>query len=155
MYSFNATKIVNFPADLVYNIVLDIEKYPDFLPWCRSATIISRMSDYFIAELVICFKGITEKYRSKVIYNNIDNVYTINVEGISSPFKSLKNIWRIKDKPDQLIKTEVYFDIRFEFQSKLLNMFIGKVFSMAMQQMIDAFSIRAKYLSNSAVTDFS
>lgn len=130
-----------YKAEAINQIILDVERYPEFLPWCSSAKIILKEEDYFIAELSILFKGFAEQYKSRIIPNRKNDIYSIEVEAISGPFKFLKNNWKIKSIND---KSEVDFYISFQLKSKILDMVIGTVFSIAVEKMMNAFEMRAK-----------
>lgn len=144
MHSFQETRIMPYKADLIDDIIMDIEKYPEFLPWCQKAKIISKNDDFLTAELSVEFKGFTENYISKVNREDKDGRYYIEVVAISGPFKLLKNIWSIKQLDNG---AEVDFSIDFEFKSRILDMIIGMVFSIATEKMIGAFEARADELS--------
>jgi coenzyme Q-binding protein COQ10 len=144
MHSFRETRIMPYRAELIRDIILDIEKYPEFLPWCKSAKIIEpKNEDFLTAELVIEFSGFVENYVSKVVTNCEKDSYTIKVVAISGPFKHLNNIWQIKQLDNG---TKVDFSIDFAFKSRILGIIVGMVFSVATEKMIGAFESRASSL---------
>ena len=145
MHSFRETRIMPYKADLISQIIMDIEKYPEFLPWCQKARIILQNDDFLTAELCVEFKGFTESYVSKVTKNTKSGEHYIEVVAISGPFKLLKNIWSIKQLDNG---AEVDFSIDFEFKSRILDVVIGMVFSTATEEMIGAFEARADKLSS-------
>lgn len=144
MHSFKETKVMPYKAKLINEIVIDIEKYPDFLPWCKKAKIIAKNDDFVTAELFLEFKGFTESYVSKVMTSFENNSYCIEVVAISGPFKLLKNIWTIKQLDNG---TKVDFSIDFVLKSRILDMIVGMVFSVAAEKMVGAFEARADELS--------
>ncbi len=144
MRSFQETRIMPYDAGLIYNIVMDIEKYPQFLPWCSSAVILSKNEEYLTAKLVVEFKNFSESYVSKVFSHQTSEGYDIEVQAISGPFRYLRNIWQIKSLNNA---SEVKFSIDFEFKSIIMDILIGIVFSTATEKMIVAFEARAKELS--------
>ncbi len=146
MTSFIKTKILPHNADKIYKLVMDIEKYPEFLPWCKNAKITKIISDENLqADLLIHFKGFFEKYSSNVIHSKNDNMYEINVRAISGPFKNLENVWKISKIDEE--NCEVNFFIEFEFNSFFLGKMIGMIFEKACEKMMDAFEERAKKIS--------
>lgn len=153
MQKYNETRQVSFPAELIKEIVLDVEQYPEFIPWCSSAKILSgdTKEQTIKAELEIDFKAIQESYISKIHYFTDDNgCYNIEVQALSGPFSKLDNIWRIAPLPDA--KANIEFSIEFAFKSALLNMFSGVFFSLATEKMINAFILRAeKLVSNKKI----
>ena len=144
MHSFKEQRIMPYNFELIKDIIMDIEKYPDFLPWCDHATILSKTDQYITAELTVSFKSFSENYISKVLLEKNNDEYIIQAEAISGPFEYLQNIWNIKRHNNASI---VNFSIDFQFKSKILNKLIGIVFSKATEKMIAAFEERAKNLS--------
>ena len=148
MHSFKETKLMPHDAELLSQIVMDIEKYSEFLPWCSSAVILSKEDNLIVAKLEINFKGFSESYISRVIKEQTDNSYLITAEAISGPFRYLKNSWHIKQLQNG---SEINFSIDFEFKSTILDMLIGLIFSVATKKMIAAFEDHANRLSQSIV----
>lgn len=131
-----------YTADQLFDLVADVEKYPEFLPWCVGARIRKRDGDVFFADLVIGFKMIRERYTSKVTLDRdakrIDVVYT---EG---PFQYLNNHWAFIPNADGT--TTIDFFVDFEFKSKILQKVIGTLFNEAVKLMVGAFEKRANQL---------
>jgi len=143
MPSFSKTKILPHSAEKIYKLVMDIEKYPEFLPWCKNAKITKVISDENLqADLLIHFKGFFEKYSSNVIHSKSDDTYEVNVRAISGPFKNLENLWKISKIDEK--NCEVDFFIEFEFNSIFLGKMIGMIFEKATEKMMDAFEERAR-----------
>lgn len=145
MHSFKEVRKMPYKASDISDIVLDVEKYPEFLPWCSSARVISVNDGCIIADLTTEFKGFTENYCSEITTRKEGGFFIINVEAISGPFKYLKNSWKIKSLNNEC---EVDFSIAFEFKSKILGMVVGMVFSTATKKMISAFEARARQLKS-------
>lgn len=143
MHSFKEVRKMPYKAEDIVDIILDIEKYPEFLPWCSSAKVISRENNSIVADLIVEFKGFLENYRSQITSHKEDDYFLISVEAISGPFEYLRNSWKIKNLNNGC---EIEFFIAFEFKSKILGMVIGMVFSIATEKMISAFEDRAKQL---------
>ena len=143
MPTLTQLKTLPYPAHKIYELVMDIEKYPEFLPWCKQAKIIKKISeDNLHADLLINFKNFFEKYRSDVRYKNAgDGVYFIDVVAIEGPFKKLVNQWKIRHLEDE--KCEIEFFIDFEFNSFLLTKLIGPIFEKSASKMMSAFEERA------------
>lgn len=148
MHSFKDTRLLPYEAKLVKDIILDIEKYPEFLPWCSEAKLLSQSEKELTAQLTISYKFFRETYTSVVITTDTPEEYTINVEAISGPFKKLKNFWSIRKINNQC---EVKFSIDFEFKSVILDAVIGTFFSMATNKTIKAFETRAYHISKTGV----
>jgi coenzyme Q-binding protein COQ10 len=144
MPTLTQKKILPYSAQKIHELLMDIEKYPEFLPWCKQAKIIERISDKNLhADLLVNFKNFFEKYRSDVKHGKIaDDIYFVDVEAIQGPFKKLINQWKIRDLKDG--NCEVEFFIDFEFNSIFLSKIIGAIFERAVEKMMSAFEERAK-----------
>lgn len=141
MPSFQQTKILPFKPQELFNLVWDIEAYPQFLPWCAASRIISENNNRLIAELVIQLKGFSESYRSQVTSEYINEIYSVNTIAISGPFKYLKSNWKFIPNS---CGTELSFSIDFKMKSVILDKLIGTYFIQATEKMIAAFENRAK-----------
>ena len=108
----NQQKILNYNAKDLYNLVLDIEKYPDFLPWCTASRIISNNKGRIIADLIIQYKYFNDTFRSFVDFNN--NNLTISIKYTEGPLKSLYTDWTFI-KLDQG-KTLIKFNVNLKFK---------------------------------------
>ena len=128
-------------------MVLDIEKYPDFVPWCLNGKIYSSVDNgntiEIIADLTIGKSFFNETYKSFVTYNKKLN--TILVKNIDGPLKHLENKWLFKEKGKN---SEINFSIDFELKSKILNLFITKSFDLGLKKIAEAFEKRAIDLFN-------
>ena len=127
------------------NLVLDIEKYPIFIPYCLDSKIHERNDKgdiiYIVADLTIG-KGIfKDTYKSDVRYNKKND--TIHVTNIDGPLKYLENNWKFNQK-DSL--TEVTFDVDFELKNKFLNIIMTKSFQYGLNKIADAFQKRSEEL---------
>lgn len=147
MPSFTQSRILPYPAQAIYDLVMDIEKYPEFLPWCKQVRIIEKISETNLqADLLVNFKNFFEKYRSDVKHGQVaENNYFIDVVAIEGPFKKLINQWRIHELESQ--KCQVDFFVDFEFNSFFLTKMIGSIFERATVKMMAAFEERAKTVS--------
>ncbi len=148
MPAFQDSKILPYKAEMVNNIILDIEKYPEFLPWCKNATVVSSNNNKIIADLIISFNFISKGYRSSIVTGEDDKNFTIEIESISGLFKQLKSNWVIEKLNNQC---KVSFFIDFEFESVVMNKIVGAFFSLAVEKMIHAFEDRAAIISGNTV----
>lgn len=127
------------------NIVADVEKYPEFLPWVAKVRIIKKYSDDdFIAELLVKFSAFSQKYTSQVIVSRPiikGEQAQINVELVEGPFKNLKTVWQfIPIPPDEGgNQTQINFELDFEFKNSFFERLIGTVFEKATIKMTSAF----------------
>ena len=131
--------------DLI-ELVLDIEKYPEFVPFCFDAKIYENKQDgdlqKIIADLTIGKGPFKDTYKSDVAYNKkTDSIYVKNIEG---PLNHLTNNWTFSDKNNGI--TEVTFDIDFEIKNKFLNSLMIVSFQFGLEKIADAFQKRAEEL---------
>ncbi len=143
MPALTQTKTLPYSAQKIYELVMDIEKYPEFLPWCRQAKIIEKISQENLrADLLINFKNFFERYRSDVKHGESRiGEYFVDVVAIEGPFKKLINKWEFRDLENG--KCEVKFFIEFEFNSLFLTKMISPIFEKAAEKMMTAFEERA------------
>jgi coenzyme Q-binding protein COQ10 len=146
MACLQETKILPYTAKQMFDMVIDVEKYSEFLPWCKNAKIIQHHAkDNFEAELLINFKSFYEKYTSDVVFRKISqHEYFVEVIAIKGPFKSLVNKWRFHEIDNSHCKVDFFLD--FEFNSKILSKMFGAIFGSATKKMMLAFELRAKEL---------
>ena len=143
MPTLTQTKTLPYSAKKMYDLVMDIEKYPEFLPWCKQTKIVEKISDENLrADLLINFKSFFEKYRSDVKHANpASGHYFIDVVAIDGPFKKLINKWEFREIENE--KCEVKFFIEFQFNSFFLEKMLGSIFERATEKMMNAFEERA------------
>ena len=134
--------MVAFPAALMYAVVSNVEKYPEFLPWVVALRVLSRREDGLAAEMAVGYGALRERYISDVTLDPIQ--HRIDVVQTKGPFKTLENHWRFTDTGQGC---EVEFAIAFEFKSRLLHGVAGHAFEKVMLKMADAFEARAAALS--------
>lgn len=131
-----------YTPDQLFQLVADVEHYPEFLPWCVASRIRKRDGDVFFADLVIGFKMIRERYTSKVVLNPAAR--RIDVQYTEGPFHHLDNHWIFVPAEDGGTTIDFYVD--FEFRSKLLQKVIGTLFNEAVKLMVASFEKRAKQM---------
>ena len=135
------TRILPYTPEQVFELVADVERYPEFLPWCLACRIRKRDSENsFTADLVVGFKMVREQFTSKV---TLDRPRAIVVEYLQGPFEYLRNDWKFSPCPEG---TKVEFFLSFEFRSRLLQAVIGALFEEAVRRMVGAFEARAGQL---------
>lgn len=130
-----------YSQEQLFALVADVEKYPEFLPWCLASRIRKREGDIFWADLVIGFKMVRERFTSKV---SLSGPGRIDVTYTDGPFRYLNNHWLFEPDPDGGCWIDFYVD--FEFRSKMLQKLIQPLFSEAVSRMVAAFETRATVL---------
>jgi coenzyme Q-binding protein COQ10 len=145
MPTHSEKKILPYTPQQMYDLVADVARYPEFLPWCAAARIRSRRQQGEIeimeADLVISFKVFRERFGSRVTL--YPQEMRIDTEYLDGPFKYLESNWRFHPAD---AGTEIEFFVDFEFRNKVLQGVIGLVFYDAMQRVVRAFERRAHEL---------
>ena len=140
----NEEKIVSFNKEQMFNLVADIDKYSDFLPWCNKSTIIKSEvvgeNTIVVADLEIGYGQLIYTYRSNVILDKSKNF--IKVNHIEGPFNYLENEWRFEEISSK--SSKITFSIDFELNVKIFDILITKFFDKAFQKMVDSFHQRAE-----------
>lgn len=135
-------RLLPYRQDQVFDLVADVERYPEFLPWCLACRIKRRESSkLFTADLIIGFKMIRERFTSRVTLYRPDRIDVTYQDG---PFRYLNNHWRFDVAENGGCAIDFYID--FEFKSKTLQKVIGTLFNEAVQRMVNAFEHRADHL---------
>ena len=138
-------RLIECNKDQLVDLVLDIEKYPEFVPFCLDAHVYEKNKDEdlisIIADLTIGKGPFKDTYKSDVKFNKKDNI--IKVINIGGPLNHLENIWYFKESKNG---TEIYFDIDFEIENKFLNKVMTKSFQFGLDKIADAFQKRAEEL---------
>ena len=136
-------RIIDKKKDQLIEFVLDIEKYPEFIPFCLGSKVYDRKEEnnkiLIIADLTIGNGAFSDTYKSDVRFNKNDD--TINVTNLEGPLKHLQNNWKFIEKNNM---TEVYFDVDFEIKNKFLNLLMEKTFEFGLNKIADAFQKRAE-----------
>ncbi len=134
-------KLLPYTPEQLYGLVIDIERYPEFLPWCLGARVKSRREDLIVADLVIGFKMFRERFTSRVSPNRAAR--RIDVTYAEGPFRYLENHWVFEEHPEGCL---IDFYVDFEFRSKLLQKVIESLFHEAVRRMVHSFETRARDL---------
>jgi coenzyme Q-binding protein COQ10 len=136
-------RVINKKKDKLIEFVLDIEKYPEFIPFCLASKVYERINKgdkiLIIADLTIGKGPFSDTYKSDVRFNKKND--TINVTNIDGPLKHLQNNWKFVETDST---TEVYFDVDFEIKNKFLNLLMEKSFEFGLNKIADAFQNRAE-----------
>jgi coenzyme Q-binding protein COQ10 len=135
---------VPYRPDQIFDLVADVARYPEFLPWCVGARIRTRTETEMVADLTIGFGPFRESFTSRVVlYRPAQPVaeHRIGVRYENGPFRYLTNQWRFEPEGSGC---RVHFHVDFEFRSRLLQMAIGAVFHEAVRRMVAAFLARAR-----------
>ena len=133
-------RVLPYAPEQLFTLVADIERYPEFLPWCVGARITERRADLIVADLIIGFRVFRERFTSRV---SLDRPRRIDVAYADGPFRYLNNHWVFEDVPGGC---RIDFFVDFEFKSRLMQRLIEVLFSEAVRRMVGAFEKRARDL---------
>ena len=142
-------KLIECKKEQLIDLVLDIEKYPEFVPFCVDAKVYEKKDKgsllLIIADLTIGKGPFKDTYKSDVKYNKKeDSIYVTNLDG---PLNHLENKWQFKEEKNL---TEISFEIDFELKNDFLNIVMTKSFQFALDKIADAFQKRAENLFSKA-----
>ena len=138
-------KLIECKKEQLINLVLDIEKYPEFVPFCIGAKVYEKKVKgnllLIVGDLTIGKGPFKDTYKSDVKYNKkLDSIFVTNLDG---PLKHLENTWHFKEENNI---TEVSFEVDFELKNEFLNIVLTKSFQFALDKIAEAFQKRAENL---------
>jgi|SRR5579863_676955 len=140
-------RVLPYTPEQLFALVADVERYPEFLPWCVGARIRERAPGLIIADLMIGFRIFRERFTSRVA---LDPPRRIDVTYTEGPFRYLDNHW-VFDKVPGGCRIDFFVD--FEFKSRILQHVIGLLFHEAVRRMVGAFEHRAQQLYGTSTGD--
>lgn len=135
------TRRLPYSAEQMFDLVSDVARYGEFLPWVAAVRVRSNSETEMVADLVVGFKGISERFTSRVHKERPNHIHVDYLEG---PLQHLTNDWKFR--PDGEGGTLVDFCVDFAFKSRIFEMLAGQVFDRALRRMIGAFETRAAAL---------
>ncbi|API58956.1 ubiquinone-binding protein [Tardibacter chloracetimidivorans] len=141
MLKHSETRELPYSPDQMFDLVSDIGSYAQFLPWVVGVRIRSRTEQEILADLLVGFGPLREKFTSRV---TLDRPGSIDVEYIEGPMKYLHNDWRFQ--PDGKGGSIVDFNVEFAFRNRMLDTLAGRFFDEALRKMVKAFEARANKL---------
>lgn len=142
-------KVVPFTPRQLFDLVADVPRYPEFLPWCTAARVRKKEGpNAEVDEIAIGFGPFHEKFVSRVVLTPDDpEGLRIETTGIEGPFKALASHWLFRPHSNG---TEIVFALEFEFRSRLLQHTVRMLFAEAVKRMVAAFEARAVQLYGKA-----
>lgn len=131
--------LVNYSAAQMFDLINDIEAYPQFMDGCIGAKILARGDDWLEARLELSKAGVSQSF---VTRNQLQPPQSMSMNLVDGPFKYLRGVWRFTPLGEQACK--VTFELEFELQNRLLGMAVGKLFESVSNKQVDALCARAK-----------
>ena len=149
MPTFSNRRWVRFSAEQMFDVVADVERYPEFLPLCDSLGVTSRAEDagktILVAKMAVGYKGIREAFTTRVTLKPAE--LAILVEYLDGPFHHLENRWKFVAAAGG---SEIDFYIDYAFRSRMLAVLMGSLFEQAFRRFSEAFEERARQVHGSA-----
>jgi coenzyme Q-binding protein COQ10 len=144
MPQFSSKRRVNHSASEMFDLVADIERYPEFVPLCSALKVRQRMTrpdgtEVLVADMTVSFKLVKESFTSRVTLDRANR--KILVEYLQGPFSKLENRWTFEPRSDDAC--DVGFFLSYEFKSRMLAMLMGSMFDAAFARFSAAFEKRA------------
>jgi coenzyme Q-binding protein COQ10 len=144
MPQFTTTRRVAHSATEMFDLVADVERYPQFVPLCRALTVRRRTKDgegrdVIVADMTVAYKLVREAFTSRVTLD--PQKLEILVEYLEGPFERMNNRWSFRPTGER--SCEVVFFIAYEFRSRMLGLLMGSVFDAAFRRFATAFERRA------------
>lgn len=133
--------LVEFSPEQMFALVDDVERYPEFLPWCGGGSVIHRDEKNTRATIHISYRGVRQSFTTE---NIKEPARAIEMKLVEGPFKTLEGAWHFRPLSDRGCKVE--FRLHYEFSSRLLEKLIGPVFSYIANTFVEAFIERARKL---------
>ena len=143
------TRFLPYTPDQVFDLVADVRRYPEFLPWVSAMRVRSDKPEETIADMIVGFKGLRETFTSRV---RKVRPGSITVDYLDGPLKYLTNGWVFRPAEGGCY---VDFSVDFEFKNRIFEMLAGQVFGTALRRMIGAFEARAATLYGAAGSGIS
>jgi len=144
MPKHSETRHLPYTPEQMFDLVADVARYPEFLPWVSAMRVRSDTPTETVADMIVGFKGLRETFTSRVTKERPES---IDVEYLDGLLKYLRNNWRFR--PDEQ-GCAVDFTVDFAFKNRVFEMLAGQVFSTALRRMIGAFEDRAAKLYGSS-----
>ncbi|MEK6639007.1 MAG: type II toxin-antitoxin system RatA family toxin [Pseudomonadota bacterium] len=144
MPKHSETRILPWTAGQMFDLVADVGRYGEFLPWVSAVRIRSNSDYEMTADVIVGFKGLRENFTSRVAKTRPTS---IKVDYVDGPLKFLRNEWYFSDRPEG--GCNIDFAVDFAFKSKIFEALAGQVFERALNKMTDAFVARAEVLYGS------
>ena len=144
------TRRLPYSPQQMFELVIDVPRYPEFLPWVSAIRVRSNSETEMVADMIVGFKGLRETFTSRVVKERARHVHVDYVDG---PLRHLSNDWRFRD--DGAGGVLIDFEVDFAFKNRMFEMLAGQVFDRALRKMINAFETRAEALYSTGVSGSS
>jgi coenzyme Q-binding protein COQ10 len=144
MPGIRETRRLPYKVEQMFDLVADVGHYPEFLPWVVATRVRSDDGHEMVADMLVGFKALREKFTSRVIRDRPNRIEVIYIDG---PMRDLDNVWHFRPLEDG--GCEIDFCVDFSFRNKMFEMLAGQYFDRAFRKMVTAFEDRAAALYGS------
>ena len=145
MHCVERSVLVSFSASQMFELVADVEKYPDFMPWCGGSSVTERNELGMQASITIALAGLSQTFTTR---NRHDYPHKIELELVNGPFSALTGEWVFRPLADDACK--VSFTLKYAFSNRALETLVGPIFNRIATSFIDSFSQRAQSIYGDA-----
>jgi coenzyme Q-binding protein COQ10 len=145
MPGIRETRRLPYSAEQMFDLVADVARYPEFLPWVVATRVRSDDGAEMLADMLVGFKALREKFTSRVLKHRPDRLEVIYIDG---PMRDLDNVWHFRPLPGG--GCEIDFCVEFSFKNKMFEMLAGQYFDRAFRKLVGAFETRAHELYGSS-----
>ena len=145
MPGIRETRRLPYSAEQMFDLVADVARYPEFLPWVVATRVRSDDGHEMLADMLVGFKALREKFTSRVLKDRPNRLEVIYIDG---PMRDLDNLWHFRPTPDG--GCELDFCVEFSFKNRMFEMLAGSYFDRAFHKMVAAFETRANELYGSS-----
>lgn len=139
MKKITRSALLPYSSEQMFHLVNDVERYPEFLPWCGDAKVVASHPSEMVASVTIAKAGIEQTFTTR---NHLVPFERIEMQLVDGPFKALTGEWSFKALDESACK--VVLDISFEMKAGILNVAVGTVFEKIASTLVDSFCNRAK-----------
>jgi coenzyme Q-binding protein COQ10 len=141
MPGIRETRRLPYSCEEMFELVADVGRYGEFLPWVVATRVRSDSETEMVADMLVGFKALREKFTSKVFKKKPSELEVVYIDG---PLKDLDNVWKFDPTEDG--GCEIHFSVDFQFKNKMFEALAGQYFDRAFRKMVAAFETRAEQL---------
>lgn len=138
MTTVSKSALVPYSAEEMYRLVADVESYPEFLPWCAGARVLTRDAEGLVAEIDMAFGGVRKTFTTR----NTHHATRIDIRLVRGPFSRLEGSWTFQQVAE--LGSRIGVDLEFDFANRLLALAVGPVFGTIANSLVDSFKKRAR-----------
>jgi ribosome-associated toxin RatA of RatAB toxin-antitoxin module len=139
IHEVKRTALVTYTPDQMFDLVVDVERYSEFLPWVKGAQVHQKTDRDLQASITMERAGVRQSFTTR---NEMDRPHWMSLKLVEGPFRTLDGLWTFT--PIGLAGTKIVLDMKFDFANPIASMLFGKAFEHSIGQLIDAFVARAK-----------